>query len=51
MPASERVRMILTDGDAVVTTDGIDLEGILFCQLDVLCHFITGGMGWKQMAR
>ena len=46
--------MILTDhegedGEEIV--DDIDLGGILFCQLDVLCHFATGEMGWKQMAR
>ena len=33
-------------GDAILT----ELRA-LFCQMDVLCHFDDGVMGWKESAR
>ena len=55
----ERVRSIL---QARRPEDDEDGEGedfdprflrvhALFCQLDVLCHFEKGILGWKEMAR
>ena len=50
---AERVRFILTESEREGTDmDDVSLDGhALFCQMDVLCHFDEGGMGWKEAAR
>ena len=50
-----QVRFILTN--AQDEKDGAEEETMLtelralFCQMDVLCHFDDGVMGWKEAAR
>ena len=55
---AERVRSILSergaeDESSVSSADfEFDLHvHSLFCQMDVLCHFEDGEMGWKEAAR
>lgn len=52
MSPAEKVRFILTDVDQNEPTENVVLDGhALFCQMDVLCHFDEGEMGWKESAR
>ena len=48
-----KVRSILSDVEYDQdTTEDVILDGhALFCQMDVLCHFADGEMGWKEAAR
>ena len=42
-------RTLLEDGGS---GSGLDLEDhLLFCQMDFLCHFEGGEVGWKEAAR
>lgn len=55
---AEKVRFIISDdqnNDEAWTSSPdskIDFsQRSLFCQMDVLCHFASGAMGWKESAR
>ncbi len=48
-----KVRSILSDVEYDPdANESVILDGhALFCQMDVLCHFAEGDMGWKEAAR
>jgi hypothetical protein len=49
--AADKVRFILSP-EGVEGSGGILIaQHSIFCQMDLLCHFDNGEMGWKETAR